>query len=45
MNISKIFSNLMTEYRKLFVGVKYVLGEQYNVDNLWTEYLKAMGDI
>lgn len=26
-------------------AIKYVLGEQYNVDDLWEEYLRAMGDI
>lgn len=26
-------------------GIKYALGENYNVDDLWTEYQKAMGDI
>lgn len=26
-------------------AIKYALGDQYNVDDLWTEYLKAMGDI
>lgn len=26
-------------------AIKYALGEAYNVDDLWTEYLKAMGDI
>lgn len=26
-------------------GIKYALGENYNADDLWTEYLKAMGDI
>ena len=40
--------NLSTQYVVpwSFDGaIKYVLGEQYNVDDLWTEYLKAMGDI
>lgn len=26
-------------------GIKYALGDNYNVDDLWTEYQKAMGDI
>ena len=26
-------------------AIKYILGDEYNVDELWTEYLKAMGDI
>ena len=26
-------------------AIKYALGEQYNVDDLWQEYLLAMGDI
>lgn len=26
-------------------AIKYALGEQYNVDDLWEEYLRAMGDI
>lgn len=26
-------------------GIKYALGENYNVDDLWKEYQKAMGDI
>ena len=26
-------------------AIKYALGEQYNVDDLWQEYLRAMGDI
>lgn len=26
-------------------AIKYILGDKYNVDELWTEYLKAMGDI
>lgn len=26
-------------------AIKYALGDQYNVDDLWTEYQKAMGDI
>jgi len=40
--------NLSTQYVNpwSFDGaIKYVLGEKYNVDELWTEYLKAMGDI
>lgn len=40
--------NLSTQYviPWSFDGaIKYILGEQYNVDDLWTEYLKAMGDI
>jgi len=26
-------------------AIKHILGEEYDVDELWTEYLKAMGDI
>lgn len=26
-------------------AIKYILGDKYNVDDLWTEYLKDMGDI
>ena len=26
-------------------AIKYVLGDTYNADDLWNEYLKAMGDI
>ncbi len=26
-------------------AIKHVLGEQYDIDSLWTEYQKAMGDI
>ena len=40
--------NLSTQYVNpwSFDGaIKYVLGDQYNVDDLWNEYLKAMGDI
>ena len=40
--------NLSTQYVNpwSFDGaIKYILGEQYNVDDLWNEYLKAMGDI
>ena len=40
--------NLSTQYviPWSFDGaIKYALGEAYNVDDLWTEYLKAMGDI
>lgn len=40
--------NLSTQYVNpwSFDGaIKYVLGEEYNVEDLWKEYLKAMGDI
>lgn len=40
--------NLSTQYVNpwSFDGaIKYVLGDEYNVDELWTEYLKDMGDI
>ena len=40
--------NLSTQYVNpwSFDGaIKYVLGNQYNVDDLWNEYLRAMGDI
>ncbi len=40
--------NLSTQYVNpwSFDGaIKYVLGNEYNVDSLWNEYLKAMGDI
>lgn len=26
-------------------AIKYILGDKYNVDELWAEYLKDMGDI
>ena len=41
-------NNLSTQYVNpwSFDGaIKYVLGEEYNVEDLWKEYLKAMGDI
>lgn len=40
--------NLSTQYVNpwSFDGaIKYILGEKYNVEELWTEYLKDMGDI
>ena len=40
--------NLSTQYVNpwSFDGaIKYVLGDKYNVEDLWKEYLKAMGDI
>ena len=40
--------NLSTQYVNpwSFDGaIKYVLGEEYNVEDLWKEYLKAMGDL
>ena len=26
-------------------AIKKVMGEQYNIDDLWAEYMKAMGDV
>ena len=40
--------NLSTQYVNpwSFDGaIKYILGDKYNVEDLWKEYLKAMGDI
>ena len=40
--------NMSTQYLDVWSfdgAIKYALGEQYNVDALWNEYQKAMGDI
>jgi|GEM_PF-3502883 len=40
--------NMSTQYLDVWSfdgAIKYALGEQYNVDALWDEYQKAMGDI
>lgn len=39
--------NMSTQYLDVWSfdgAVKYALGQQYNVDDLWKEYQKAMGD-
>lgn len=40
--------NMSTQYLEVWSfdgAIKYALGQGYNVDDLWNEYLKAMGDI
>lgn len=39
--------NMSTQYLDVWSfngAIKYALGEQYDVDDLWAEYLRAMGD-